>query len=166
MRIAIGGVSNAGKSKLATDIKNKLTQNKVSVLCQDEFVFPASDIPRINDHIDWEIPDSIDTPRFIQAILTASMECDLLIAEGLMIYHHPEINNLFHKRIFIDLPKEEFLTRKRKDLRWGHEPEWYIEHIWKNYLKFGKPPSNENLLILDGSSNFPMETILSFLNIK
>lgn len=165
IRVAIGGVSNSGKSKLALEIKKYLVGKKVIILCQDDYVLPTSKLHMINDHIDWESPGSIDMARFRQAILSESDKCDLLISEGLMIFHHPEITDLFQKKIFIDLPEKEFFNRKKQDFRWGQEPGWYIEHIWESYMKFGQPPSNENLLIINGTQHFQMDAILRFLNI-
>ncbi len=38
-------------------------------------------------------------------------------------------------------------------MRWGEEPEWYIEHIWKTYQGIGQVIfPNKEFLLVDGSS--------------
>ena len=59
MIIGIGGVSRAGKTTLANLLKKRLKGKTISILNQDEFVKKAG-LPEINNHIDWEHPDSMD----------------------------------------------------------------------------------------------------------
>jgi len=164
MVIGIGGVSNSGKSELAAIIKKSYPDKKTKILCQDQFVYPSDKIPKIKGHINWELPASINFRQFRDEILHASKSHDLVIAEGLMVLHRPEINKYFDKLIFINLTKESFLKRKLNDLRWGHEPLWYIHHIWYSYLQFGQAPPNKNLLFVNGEISFPVDYILDFLN--
>ena len=164
--VGIGGVSRAGKTFLAELISQNNTARIVKTLAQDEFVKPIDEIPLIKGHIDWESPASIDFPRFKNAIISAAKESDIVIAEGLLSVYDPEIVNLFSKIIFISLSRDEFKRRKQNDLRWGTEPEWYIQHIWKSYLRFGQCHSDKaDILMLSGEEDFNLEEVLKFIGI-
>lgn len=151
--IGIGGVSRSGKSQLASEIGAFYQAQGlgVGIFSQDDFVLPIEQIPKIRDHIDWEIPESIDWIRWEKALGKAQLEYDVVLAEGLFVFLKESQQRFFDYRIFIQLPKEEFVRRKSKDLRWGLEPDWYIEYIWECFLKYGQMP--EGLVadqILDG----------------
>ena len=164
MIIAIGGLSRSGKSILATGLQRMFSNagKSVKVLSQDIYVYPESDIPMIRDHVDWERPESIDFPRYIEAVQESASANDVTIVEGLMVYWEPALYNLFTCRIFIELDKEEFFRRKQTDLRWGKEPGWYIEYIWDSYLKYGKYPSHVKMdIVLDGNSGFDPGAVFS-----
>ncbi len=157
MIIGIGGISRSGKSFLARKLHELFEKDgkTVGVFPQDKYVFPEYLIPTINDHIDWERPESIDFPGYIKAIKESSIINDITIAEGLMVFWNPELFNLFTCRIFIELGEEEFNKRKNKDIRWGKEPDWYVEHIWKSYLQYGQIPEGVKMdLVLNGEMDF------------
>lgn len=164
MIIAIGGPSTAGKSTLAAKIGEVYDHKKVKILCQDSYVKPEAEIPLIRDHIDWEIPASIDFKRFYKAIVYAAEQYDIVIAEGLMIYYHRQTVDLFNKRLFVDIDKETFLKRKSRDLRWGKEPGWYMEHIWESYLQYGRVPSMlSDIFFVDGRHSIDIYSVIKFL---
>ncbi len=164
MIIAIGGSSTAGKSTLAAKIGEVYDHKRVKILCQDSYVKPEQEIPLIRDHIDWEVPASIDFNKFYNAIVLASEKYDIVIAEGLMIYYHRQTVDLFNKRLFVDLDKDTFLKRKSRDLRWGKEPRWYMEHIWESYLKYGVVPEMlSDVFHVDGRRSIDIYPIIKFL---
>jgi uridine kinase len=140
--IGIGGVSCAGKSLLADKLSQRFRESgyRTCVLDQDDYVFPTAEIPLVRDHTDWECPESIDFKGFEEAIKDASASYDIVIAAGLMVFWEPGIRKTFDYLVFIKITREEFRRRKRKDLRWGREPEWYIDHIWDSYLEYGQFP--------------------------
>lgn len=160
--VAIGGVSRSGKTFLADALQ--LSIGNSVVVHQDEYI-PAEDkLPVINGHINWEIPEAIDWSGFMNAISKAVSSGKSVIAEGLMVFQHPELNKLFHKAIFINLSRETFAERKQTDLRWGKEPDWYINHIWDSYLIYGQVPASvKDVLLLDGETDFDTGHILNFL---
>ena len=160
--IGIGGVSRSGKSFLAKGIGDFCSGSglRVQTLDQDDFVFHGSKIPIINNHVDWECPESIDFVSFKQAISESLKVNDVTIAEGLMVFWDPEILTLFDYKIFIKLPREEFIKRKQADLRWGKEPDWYINHIWESNQKYGQFPEDKNPdVILNGNKLFDVNEI-------
>ena len=165
MIIGIGGVSTAGKSSLAFQLRKYFSPKaKVKILCQDDFILPESEIPRIKDHIDWECPESIDHEMYFQAIQRERKVNDIVISEGLFAFNDERVSSLYDKRIFLMISRETFWKRKLADLRWGKEPEWYIEHIWNNYLKYGKIASErENVLRLHSDNKIDLEKVLKYL---
>lgn len=164
MIIAIGGSSTAGKSTLAAKIGEVYDHKRVKILCQDSYVKPENEIPRIRGHIDWEVPESIDFDRFYRAIVFANMQYEVVIVEGLMIYYNRRTVDLFNKRLFVEIDKETFFKRKSRDLRWGKEPQWYMEHIWDSYLKYGRVPKMLNdVFTVDGRHSINVYSVIKFL---
>ena len=167
MIIGIGGLSRSGKSFLAEELKKLFVSRgkSVTVLDQEDFVLPSKEIPLIRDHVDWEIPESIDWQKLKTTISLDKKNSDVLIIEGLMVFWDEWIRGKCDKRIFIEFDKKEFVSRKRIDLRWGKEPEWYIEHIWQSYLQYGHSAHGENIdITLNGSADFDIPSI--FLTIS
>ncbi|PKP54257.1 MAG: hypothetical protein CVT92_00445 [Bacteroidetes bacterium HGW-Bacteroidetes-1] len=163
MIIAIGGVSTAGKTTLASQLRHYFHKKKTSLLCQDDFVKSVEQIPMIKDRIDWEIPASIDHIRFRDAILAEKKENDIVIVEGLMVFWHPEINRLFDKKLFIEIDYQLFMKRKNDDYRWGNEPDWYIAYIWNSYKQYGIPSDKVNILIINGNKTIQLNPIIKYL---
>ena len=69
MIIAIGGISNAGKSNLAKRLSDHYQNQSSIVLCQDDFANPTNEIPKIKGHTNWEIPESLDFDKFYKKII-------------------------------------------------------------------------------------------------
>jgi uridine kinase len=158
--IGIGGVSRSGKTTLATMISGLLTGHEAEIICQDDYIQPLKEIPEINGHIDWEDPASIDFSKIRQAVAMAFTLNRLVILEGLFAFHDPDLNRQMRLGFFIHLPRRVFMNRKRMDLRWGAEPEWYIRHIWRSYQQYGRNSQEiKHLIRLDGRRPFDLEGI-------
>ncbi|MCK9451624.1 MAG: hypothetical protein M0Q90_08035 [Bacteroidales bacterium] len=166
MIIGIGGASRAGKTTLAEWIRKQFPHQKIQILCQDDYVFPTQLIPKINDRIDWEHPDSIDHEAFRKAIIAESKSNDLVIVEGLMVFYDQQTNALFDKALQVEIDFDTFLERKKHDHRWGHEPAWYLKHIWESHLKYGKIPEGLFAMKVDGTKNFQKAELLKFIDFK
>lgn len=164
MIVAIGGPSNSGKSDLAKALAGSLAVRSTAVLCLDDFVFPESQLPRIRNHIDWEHPVTINLPMLQDKLLETAEKFDITILEGFLVFAWQELRVHFHRNLFIEIPRSVFLARKKKDLRWGLEPDWYIDHIWDQFLRFGQPPDHLSVMRVDGTQSWPMEAILDFIN--
>ncbi len=164
MIIGIGGVSNAGKTTLAGILQEELRDISVKIIHQDDFINAVENIPRVRDRIDWEDPLSIDFKRFQQAISDASNKYQIVIAEGFLVFYQQELNKLYDKKIFLEIPKKLFIERKILDNRWGFEPVWYLEHIWQTYLKCGTiKVTDADMLMLRGDRDYPVGQIIHFL---
>jgi len=153
--IGIGGVSRAGKTSLAHRIREWFNNDEVKILHQDDFIIPKSAMPLVKGQIDWERPESIDFEAFYDEILKAKDKYDYIVAEGLMVYWNPLVYNLFDKKIFIEISKQTFLSRKTIDMRWENEPGWYIEHIWNSHFVYGRVPEQmKDVLCMSGENKF------------
>lgn len=164
MVIGIGGISNAGKSTLATRIKNIYGNRKVVILCQDDYVFPKDQIPKINDHIDWECPESIDFKRYLSVVQNAILQNELVIVEGIFAFYDKAVVELMEKKIFLTLDQKFFFMRKNNDLRWGKEPDWYVEHIWNSHLKYCNGSIPKDALVLRAGKEIDLGIITTYLN--
>ncbi len=164
MIIGIGGVSRSGKTLLSAFIKDLYPDRKTKILCQDDFVISEDEIPRIKGEIDWECPESIDWKRFHNALKQTIKEYDMAIAEGLLVFYRPEITAMFDRKIFVEIPEELFRKRKITDMRWGSFPDWYVDHIWTSFLKYGNiRKGKQNFLFVSGEVKFQKEKIKDYL---
>lgn len=164
--IGIGGISRSGKSFLAEALCREISRLKGSscrILHQDEFTRAEQNLPVIRGHIDWEIPSSIDFDRLKSEIESHRNKFAFIIVEGLLVFADPDLNQLFNKRLFIDLEKDEFAVRKKEDLRWGPEPDWYIEHIWNAHKHYGQLPIASECLRINGNDAFQMGKITEYI---
>ncbi len=159
MVIGIGGISNAGKSGFARRLKSILSPKKVTILCQDDYVFPKSQIPKIKDHVDWETPESINF-QWLHEVLLMSIECnDVVILEGIFAFYFQPSANLFDYNILLTISRDEFIQRKNQDLRWGKEPSWYIEHIYNSHIRYCKKAANNDLITIDVTEPYDIKKI-------
>ncbi|MFK5856615.1 MAG: hypothetical protein QM503_10820 [Bacteroidota bacterium] len=163
MVIGIGGISNAGKSSLARRVKSYYSSKKVIILCQDDYAFPNNKIPLIRDHIDWECPESIDFNLYEKVVIDAIEEYDIVIAEGIFAFHKDSTTKLFNKNIFLTLDRRFFFMRKNTDLRWGKEPDWYIEHIWNNHNMYCKQNIPKDTLIMRAGRTISLDNVIEFV---
>lgn len=164
MIIGIGGVSRAGKTTLANLLKKRLKGKTISILNQDDFA-KKTGLPKIKNHIDWEHPASLDWTTLMNTIKAETKKNEITIVEGLFAFYNKQISNIYDLKIFMSIEKEVFLARKRKDKRWGKEPEWFIQHIWNSYLKYGQlPDSIDEILIVNGNQMPDINHIISYLN--
>lgn len=163
MIIGIGGVSRAGKTTLANLIKDHLKGKTITILNQDDFV-KKSNLPKIKNRIDWEHPASLDWTSLKSAIQKAELKYSIVIVEGLFAFYNPSISKLYDKSLFVTIENNLFVERKRKDKRWGFEPEWFIKHIWQSFLKFGNHTFlKQEALIINGSKKINMKPIIRYI---
>lgn len=161
MIIGIGGVSRAGKTTLAEKIKIYFEKQKksVTVFCQDEYVKPTMSIPKLQGVPDWERPSTIKWDALTNNIQKSTAE--IIIVEGLFSFYPASLRILYDVKIFLNIEKELFMSRKSKDTRWEEEPDWYPEHIWRSFLKYGqKKGDKEEYIELSGDSKFDVKKIV------
>ena len=170
MVIGIAGVSRSGKTSLAFLIKRIMEQSgdTAVVLSQDDFVFAENDIPKIRHRTDWEGPESINFQKYRQAIVDKQAVYQHIITEGLLNFWDTETDTLFNRRLFTIVDKSTFLNRRLQEKRWGFEPKWFIEHVWRSYLKYGQTvltQPQKGVLLLSGNEAFDEDLIGHFLGI-
>ncbi len=118
----------------------------------------------IKNHVDWEHPDSIDWKSLEKAIRTYRSEFEIVIVEGIFAFYHTKIAKTYDQVFFVHIPKDLFFNRKNKDLHWGKEPQWFIKHIWKSYLLYGRLPEFlKQVIWIDGSRKTPLEPLIQLM---
>lgn len=135
--VLISGVSRSGKSTLAQKLCKDLS-NAV-VLHQDKFVLPVDQLPYINDRIDWERPETIDWERLKKDISESQPSKNYIIIEGILTLTDLDIITAADYIISLEIDKHTFTERRKRETRWGNEPDWFLEHVWKSHLKFHNP---------------------------
>lgn len=144
--IGIGGCSRSGKSSLAQQISNYLSDKKVLLLDMDDFVFPEVNIPRIKDRTDWERPEAVDFDRLCSTIKN-QQHYDLIVVEGILVFAEEQLIGQLDTTVFMEITKELFKERRSKETRWGHEPNWFIDHVWNSHLLYGQYPNADFVII-------------------
>ena len=161
--IGIGGVSRSGKTALAKRLAAELQAKKnlsVHIIHQDQCVIPESQLPLINGKADWEHPVSIDWSQLNLRIDQGLQSYDIVIVEGLFAFYVRSIVERMNIKIFLEISKPLFIERKREDLRWGLEPDWYIEHIWEAYLSYGRPSLSSEYACFNGARDIDVGQLL------
>jgi nicotinamide/nicotinate riboside kinase len=145
MIIGIGGCSRSGKSTLAETLTfaYRMQNKQVLVLHLDDFVKNVNEIPLINGQTDWESPVSIDFDLLNEAIQFFKNKVEVLIIEGYHFFNFEKLVAQTSVQILIEIEKETFLERRKKENRWGTEEDWYLEHVWKTWQKNGKTFINQ-----------------------
>jgi len=156
--IGIGGVSRAGKSELTKYLAQNL--DGAEIIHQDSFVKSDDTPPLINSRIDWEHPHSINWDSLKKHISKSLDDNSYTILEGLFAFQNIELESQMSLKIQLTMDKSIFLARKKTDLRWGKEPNWFIEHIWKSHLLFGQPHSIKGLFKIHNISTDDYPSII------
>lgn len=161
MIIGIGGVSRAGKTMLSEKLKKHYEKNKksVQVFCQDEYVKSKTTLSKVQGFPDWERPSTIKWDALISAIERST--ADVKIVEGLFAFYAASIRTMYDHKIFIEIDKHTFESRRSKEKRWDEEPEWYANHVWKSYLKYGQKKGNAaEYMEVSGIEDFDIKKIV------
>lgn len=144
--IGIAGASGAGKSLLSTQLYDGLreihSQSDVAILHEDAYYRQRDDIP-IEDRakINYDHPDAfehqlliehltslkkgngVDVPQYDYSlhnrrpVATRLEPSRILILEGILILHDPELRALLDLKLFVDVPMDICLSRRlRRDI--------------------------------------------------
>ncbi|MEQ9467646.1 MAG: hypothetical protein RLN88_09550 [Ekhidna sp.] len=144
--IGIGGASRSGKSTLARKLKEALAPKQVLLLDMDNYVFPENEVPHIQGHPDWEVPESIDYEWVIATIDDNEPDYDFIIVEGILAFANETLRARYDLTVFMEISKATYVKRRKLETRWGKDPEWYIEYVWEAHLKYGQYGSADFVL--------------------
>lgn len=164
MIIGIGGVSRAGKSTLAERLKEHFEKNgkTASVYCQDEYVKPTISLPKVQGVPDWERPSTIKWDKLLKDVQKS--DTDVKIIEGLFSFYPASLRSEYDLKIFVEIQKATFLKRKHEDNRWEEEPDWYAEHVWRSFLKYGQMKGDKQEYIpISGESEINLQEIINLI---
>lgn len=158
--ILIAGVSRSGKSTLAEKLTNKL--GNCIKIDLDEFILPEDQLPRINELIDWERPETVDWFRLLDFIKGKKQGKEYIIVEGIFALSDKSLIDKSDFIVLLEIDKRTYLNRRKAETRWGNEPEWFLEHVWESHLKYHNPHKIVPNLIM----NHPTATGLKKLTTK
>ncbi|MEQ8629694.1 AAA family ATPase [Ekhidna sp.] len=144
--IGIGGVSRSGKSTVAKRLRDKLASMKVFTLDMDNYVLPENDIPKINGHPNWEVPESIDYERILTLLDEKESIYEVIIVEGILAFANMELNKRYDLTVVMEISKATYMERRKQETRWGKDPNWYLEYVWEAHLKYGQYPEADIIL--------------------
>lgn len=164
MIIGIGGVSRAGKTTLANRLKRHFEEQgkSVSVFCQDEYVKPTISLPKVEGVPDWERPSTIKWDKLLRDVQKS--ESDVKVIEGLFSFYPASLRSEYDLKIFVEIEKDTFKQRKSEDVRWEEEPEWYAEHVWRSYLKYGQMKGDKQEYIpVSGEKEIELKEIVDLI---
>ena len=162
--ILIGGISRSGKSTLAKNLAFGL-KNSVH-LEQDLFALPEEQLPVIQNRFDWDAPESINWLLWKKSITESLERYEWVIAEGIFAFQDIEINSLAHFTMELLMQKKAYLKERKIETRWGHEPQWFLEHVWSSHLKNHNPHHLTFDLSCSKEALKPLNKILSQMTNK
>jgi uridine kinase len=164
--IGIAGGTGSGKTTVASNIVRRLDIDAVTVIQQDAYYRDLSALaPPHRDLLNFDHPDSIENGLFVDHLiaLKAGEEVDqpvydftrhlrttetvrviprdVVIAEGILLFHFPEVRETLDIRIYVDTPPDiRLLRRIRRDIR---ERGRTLDSVTEQYLRSVRPMHEE-----------------------
>ncbi len=164
--IGIAGGTGSGKTTVATNIMQRLDLDSVTILEQDAYYCDLTDLaPAQRERCNFDHPDSIEAGLFVEHIRALKMgqeierpvydftvharttdtiptvPRDVVIVEGILLFHFPEARALLDIKIFVDTPSDiRLLRRITRDI---HERGRTLESVTQQYLETVRPMHEE-----------------------
>ncbi len=178
--VGIAGGSGSGKTTLANEISSNYDQKKVAIIEQDSYYI---NIPVINlkqkKKFNFDHPSAIDITLFekdLKSLLEGKTinvplydfkthsrlkeyrqlkPHHIIVVEGILVLHYPQIRELFSLKIFVDTPEElRFNRRQKRDINERGRNE---ENIIEQYVNSVRPMHDK---FVEPSKYFADEIIL------
>ena len=164
--LGIAGGTGSGKTTVARNILKRLDLDAVAVLQMDAYYYDLADLPPTQrEHQNFDHPDSVDAGLFVEHLeglreghavdqpiydFTTHTRTgkshpivprDVVIAEGILLFHYPRVREALDVRIFVDTPSDiRLLRRIRRDIR---ERGRTLESVTEQYLRTVRPMHEE-----------------------
>lgn len=160
--IGIAGGSGSGKTYFSKELQRRLGPENCEMILQDNFYIDQSHrFDFDGGAVNFDHPDSIDFSRLAECLsdLSRGKETQIpiydfathsrkkeqitifpkpiIIVDGILIFHSPQVRELFHERIFFDTAEDiRFSRRLERDVKErGRSP----EGIKNQFIKQVKP---------------------------
>jgi len=194
--LGVSGSSGSGKSEILKKLSNKINSNLISIISQDNY-YKKRDSQSIdlNGFHNFDLPESIDKTKFyndiiklisgnnveyfeynynnpqLKSVKKKILSNQIIIVEGLFIFHYKKIDSLFNSRVFIDAAFNLMIKRRLdRDLNERGYDKNDVEYRYKNHVvpafkKFTEPYKNESDLIIknDKSIELSVSKLENFL---
>jgi uridine kinase len=164
--LGIAGGTGSGKTTVATNIVKRLALDSITVITMDSYYRDLADLPPARrDEANFDHPDSIEQELFVEHLVelksgrpieqpvydftrhvrtgaTLLIEPrEVVIAEGILLFHIPEIREILDIRIFVDTPADiRLLRRITRDIR---DRGRTLESVSEQYLRTVRPMHDE-----------------------
>ena len=178
--VGIAGGSGSGKTTLANEISSNYDQKKVAIIEQDSYYIKK---PTINlkqkKKFNFDHPSAIDITLFekdLKSLLEGKTinvplydfkthsrlkeyrqlkPHHIIVVEGILVLHYPQIRELFSLKIFVDTPEDlRFNRRQKRDINERGRNE---ENIIEQYVNSVRPMHDK---FVEPSKYFADEIIL------
>ena len=183
--IGIAGGSGSGKTLVARTIVRELGSDRVVIIDQDSYYKNLEDVPlRDREARNFDHPDAFDNGLLVRHIkdLLAGTPVEqpiydysehrrlaetrhigdhhIIVLEGILIFHEPELRDLMNIKLFIDAdPDVRFIRRLRRDIiERGRSVDsiirQYEESVRPMHLQFVDPAKRyADVIIPEGGHN-------------
>lgn len=164
--IGIAGGTGSGKTTVADNIVRRLAIDAITVIQQDAYYLDLTDLaPAQREHLNFDHPDSIENDLFVAHLraLKAGNEIhrpvydftrhvrmaktvrleprDVIIAEGILLFHFAETREFLDIKIYVDTPADiRLLRRIQRDMR---ERGRTLDSVTGQYLRTVRPMHEE-----------------------
>jgi uridine kinase len=160
--IGIGGGSAAGKSFVAEYLREQLAPRRVEVINQDRYFHEPQRLPGhassdgTRTWPDYNHPRSFDFRRLRSDLRRArESAADVIIVEGILVLHDPELRKLMDLKLFVDADADERVIRRiRRNLAAGHDLneicDFYLDSVRHRHRQFCQPTRVRADLVIPG----------------
>jgi uridine kinase len=164
--LGIAGGTGSGKTTVASNIVKRLALDSITVITMDSYYRDLADLPPTRrDEANFDHPDSIEHDLFVEHLraLKAGRSIEqpvydftrhvrtgstvriepreVVIAEGILLFHVPEIRETLDIRIFVDTPADiRLLRRITRDIR---DRGRTLESVTEQYVRTVRPMHEE-----------------------
>ena len=164
--IGLAGGTGSGKTTVARNIIGRLALDSITVFQQDAYYRDLADLsPAQRTSRNFDHPDSIEIELFVSHLrelkdghaveqpvydFTSHARTDrtirvdprdVILAEGILLFHFPEVRELLDVKIYVDTPADiRLLRRFRRDIR---ERGRTFESVGEQYVRTVRPMHEE-----------------------
>ena len=164
--LGIAGGTGSGKTTVASNIARRLALDSLTVITMDSYYRDLADLPPSRrEEANFDHPDSVEQDLFVRHLTelkagrpieqpvydfarhvrtgeTVTIEPrDVIIAEGILLFHVPEIRAALDIRIFVDTPADiRLLRRITRDIR---DRGRTLESVAEQYVRTVRPMHEE-----------------------
>lgn len=157
--IGIGGGSASGKTTVTHQMQENLNGLNVLLINQDRFFKPPEKMPQYWSSVygeyrpDYNQPDSFYVDQMIRYGQNVN-GADVVILEGILVLHFPELRELMDLKLFIHADPDERIIRriKRNLARWSYDEItiYYLESVRYQHQRFCEPTRAFADLVIPG----------------
>ncbi|KAL5125970.1 Uridine kinase-like protein 4 [Glycine soja] len=148
--IGVAGGAASGKTSVCDMIVQQLHDQRVVLVNQDSFYhnLTQEELTRVQDY-NFDHPEAFDTEQLLRVMDKlkrgqAVNPADVIILEGILVFHDPRVRALMNMKIFVDTDADVRLARRIK--RDTADNARDIGAVLDQYSKFVKPAFDDFIL--------------------